>query len=104
MNSKDQYIEQLKLKLDEWNAEIDELDAKARKSQAQAKQKLESRLVDLKEKRVEFQAKLAQLQDASADTWETLKAGTEILLDDLRQTLAESKDAFVKGMEEAKSS
>ena len=103
MNSKDQYVEQLKLKLDEWNAQIDELDAKARKSQAQAKQELESRLADLKKKREEFQTKLVQLQDASTDTWETLKTGTEVLWDDLKQTLAESKDAFFKGMEEAKS-
>lgn len=104
MNSKDQYVEQLKLKLDELNAQVDELEAKARKSQARAKQELESRLADLGRKRDDFQTKLTQLQDASADTWETLKTGTEILWDDLRQTLAESKDAFFKGMEEVKSS
>lgn len=103
MNSKDHYVEQLKLKLDELNAQVDKLEAETRKSEVRAKQELESRLNDLGKKREEFQAKLAQLQDASADTWETLKTGTEILWDDLRQTLAESKDAFFKGMEEVKS-
>lgn len=100
MTTRDEYIQQLKTRLDEWSAQIDELDAKARQSQAEAKEQLQARVNELKNKRQEVQVKLSQLTGASTETWETMKTGAEVLWEDLKQTLSESKAAFLKGMEE----
>lgn len=94
MSKRDEFVSQMRAKLDEWNAEIDELDAKARKSKAQATSGYHARLADLKGKRDEAAEKLNEVENASEDAWESLKSGTERIWDDVKQTIQETRKAF----------
>jgi uncharacterized coiled-coil DUF342 family protein len=100
MLTKDEYVAQMKAKLDQWSAEIDELEAKARKKRAQGTQSYNEQLSQLRTKKDEASEKLKEIQSATEDAWQSLQAGTETLWEDLKTTLKESKDAFVEGMNE----
>lgn len=100
MGTKDEFVEQLKAKLDQWSAEIDQLEAKAREKKAQAAIDYQAQIAELKSKRDVAAEKLREVQGASGDAWENLKAGTQRIWDDLKNTVSESKDAFFEGMRE----
>ncbi len=103
MGTRDEYVTQMKAKLDEWNAEIDGLEAESRKAKAQARQQFAAQIATLRGKRDEAQAKLNELQGASEDAWEGLKSGVQQMWEDFTNTLKECKDAFSEGLrEEAK--
>ena len=51
MSSRDDYLDQFKAKLDEWNAEIDKLESNARQAQADAKVQYDKQLEALREMR-----------------------------------------------------
>jgi len=98
MSKREEYIEQMKAKLDEWNAEIAELEAKARQAEAQGRQRYLDHLENVKSKRDEGQRKLEEIRSASGDSWETLKTGAETIWEDVKKTLKETRDAFNEGM------
>ena len=85
--------------LDEWNAHIDELQARARKERARTAQQRHARVAELTSKRNEVQTQLKKIQQASEDSWESLKAGVELVWKDVMTTFQESKDAFFEGLE-----
>ncbi len=74
---RDAYVQKLKAKMDEWNAEIKQLEAKADQVGADAKIEYSSQLNDLKTKRKELEEKIEQLQKSGEGAWEDLKAGAE---------------------------
>ena len=74
---RDAYVQKLKAKMDEWNAEIKQLEAKAAQAGADAKIEYSSQLNDLKTTRKELEEKISQLQKSGEGAWEDLKAGTE---------------------------
>ena len=100
MATRDEYVAQMKVKLDEWNAQIDELEAKARQARAQAAHKHQERIAELKRKRDQAQGKLKEIQAASEGAWEGLKLGAEQIWDDFKSTLQVSKEAFFEGLRE----
>jgi len=55
MDKRDAYVQKLKAKLNEWNAEIDVLAAKADQAGADAKIAYHKRLEDLRAKRTELE-------------------------------------------------
>lgn len=97
MSKRDEYVAEMKAKLDEWNAEIDELEAKSKQAEAQARQRYLERVTELKSKRDEGRAKLDEIQSASEQSWETLKTGAETIWGDIKKTLKETRDAFNEG-------
>ncbi len=98
MSTREEYVAQLKTKLDEWSAEIDKLEAMARQRKAQAEKDYQAHIAELKSKRDAAAEKLQEIQGASGDAWESLKAGTQCIWDDLKKTVSQSKDAFFEGM------
>lgn len=96
MRNRDEYVENLKTKLDRWNAEIDELDAKARKAKADASQDYRERMESLNRKREDARKKLEEIRDATGDAWATLREGAERTWAELAKTLRETKDAVTK--------
>jgi len=77
MTSRDQYLEQFKTRLDEWNAEIDKLEKNARDAQADAKTRYEKQLSELREMRDDAQKRLAEMQAASSEAWDAMAKGAE---------------------------
>ena len=102
MSTRDKYIEMAKAQLDQWNAMIDNLEASAKKEKAEAKLKYENHIKEMKDKRDVLQEKLNKVSGATDDAWETLKDESGKLLDQMKGTLVETKEAFMAGLNEKK--
>ncbi|MDD2557771.1 MAG: coiled coil domain-containing protein [Desulfuromonadaceae bacterium] len=77
MDKRQIYIDKMKAKLDEWNADISKLQAKADGASANMQLKFRQEVEHLKQQRAEAAEKLAALQKASDSAWEDLKVGLE---------------------------
>lgn len=77
MTTRHEYIEKLKVKLDEWDADIDELEIKAQKAKADVKFEFEDQLIALRRKRDDARVKLGEIKGASEGAWEDLKQGAD---------------------------
>lgn len=91
---RDAYLQNLKAKMDEWNAEIDKIEAKADQAEAESKIEYEKQLEDLRAKRKDVEEKMAELQQAGDGAWEDLKAGIEIAWDSLGNALKSAASRF----------
>lgn len=94
MLTRDEYVANMKQRLDKWNAEMDALEAKALKTQEEAKAKYQEQIIALRAKRQEGEEKLKALQSASEDTWEQLKAETENVWEALKDSVQTFKSYF----------
>ncbi|MFO7459256.1 MAG: hypothetical protein R6X07_01420 [Desulfatiglandales bacterium] len=91
---RDAYVQKLKAKMAEWNAEIDKLHAKADLAKAEAKIEYHEQIEDLRAKRKEVEDKIAELQQAGEGAWEDLKQGLENSWEILKATYAKAKSRF----------
>ena len=77
MSSRDDYLDEFKAKLDEWNAEIHELESSARHAQADAKTQYDKQLEALRVMRDDAQTKFSEMQNTTAEAWDVMVQGTE---------------------------
>ncbi len=77
MTDRELYIQKIKAKFDEWNADIDKLQAKAEGANAEMRLKLREEVKHLKQQREEATKRLAALQKASGSAWDDIKDGLE---------------------------
>ncbi|MGB5279443.1 MAG: hypothetical protein WBO16_13915 [Gammaproteobacteria bacterium] len=77
MTTRHEYIEKLKIKLDEWDNDIDELEAKALKTKSEIKYEVEDQVKSLRLKRDLARMKMSEIKDASEEAWEDLKEGAD---------------------------
>ncbi len=92
MNERQAYIEKIKAKLDEWNADIDKLEAQARNAGADAQLRFHQQLDELKASRDDAARQLRELQNASADAWETLRQGAEAAWEEMAKAFKDAAD------------
>lgn len=76
-NRRDEYVEQVKAKLDEWNAELKKLEAESEKAQVQLSEQFREQLAEARKRRDEAQEWLNKLQKANEAAWEDMLQGTE---------------------------
>ncbi len=69
MFDRDAYVQKMKAKLDEWNAEIDRLSAEADAAQADTRLRYNTQIEPLKKRREEALRRLNALQSASEVAW-----------------------------------
>ena len=78
---KDEFLEQMKKKLDDfnyrWNLERNKLEAKIQQESAGAKKKLEADRDDLLKFRKEMKEKIIDLEVAGENAWDDVKDGVE---------------------------
>jgi uncharacterized coiled-coil DUF342 family protein len=77
MSDRDAYVQKMKAKLDEWNAELEKLSAKADAAEADAKLKYNEQITMLRKQRDEARQQLDELVSASDDAWDDLRQGVE---------------------------
>ncbi len=77
MSKRDDYLDEFKAKLDEWNAEIDKLEGYARQAQADAKTQYDKQLEALREMRDDAQTEFSEMQNTTAEAWDVMAKGTE---------------------------
>jgi len=94
MGLKEAYQEKMEAQLKEWTAKLAEMKAKADLASADAKVHLDQQIAQLRARKEAAQQKLNEIRAASADSWETLKAGTEKALDEMRKTWESMKSRF----------
>ncbi len=91
---RDAYVEKLKTKIDEWNAEIDKLQTQADQAQADARVAYQKHMVELKSKRQVLQEKMAELHQAGENAWEDVKKGVETAKKILSESVQTAKSRF----------
>ena len=96
------YIQKLKAKMDEWNAEIDILSAKAEQAKAETKIEYLKEMEDLRAKRRDLQEKIVEMEKAGENAWEDLKQGVENSWQIFKKSLTKAKSEFKKGYNEGK--
>ena len=94
MTNRHEYIEKLKDKLDEWDADIDEFEARAQKTRVDLKFELEDQLASLKVKRDHARHKLAEIMDASEEAWQDIKLGVDEAWNNLKEAVDKARSHF----------
>jgi hypothetical protein len=84
----------MKAKLDEWNADIDKLEAQAKSAEADAQIRFQQQLDHLKATRDDAAKRLRELQDASADAWETMRQGAESAWEEMTKAFKDATGRF----------
>lgn len=100
--TRDAYVQKLKAKVDEWNADIDKLAAKADQSEADAKISYQEQLEEMRAKRQELEEKIADLQNAGESAWEEIKQGVESSWEVWKASFSRAKTAFEQGYQEGR--
>ncbi|MBN1277161.1 MAG: hypothetical protein JXA35_06685 [Deltaproteobacteria bacterium] len=91
---RDAYVQKMKAKMDEWNADIDKLEAKAAQAKAESKIEYEKQLEDLRAKRSDMEYKLTELKQAGDSAWEDLKTGIELAWDSFSDSVKSAVSRF----------
>jgi len=94
MSTRDAYVDKMKAKLDEWNAEIDRLSAKVEGVQADAKLEYDRQIEVIKKQRDEARQHLNKLQAASDSAWEDLRKGADAAWENMTNALKEAASRF----------
>jgi chaperonin cofactor prefoldin len=94
MGLKEAYQEKIEAQLKEWTGKLSELKARADQAGADAKEHLEQQIERLRARQEALQQKLNEIKAAGADSWETLKTGTEKALDEMKKTWETLKARF----------
>jgi predicted RNase H-like nuclease (RuvC/YqgF family) len=94
MTSRHEYIDKLKGKLDEWDADIDELEERAQKAKTNLQFELKDQITALKLKRDIAKLKLAEIKDASEEAWEDVRTGAEQAWSDLKEAIEKARSHF----------
>lgn len=78
---RDEYIEKMKLQLDDVNAKMSALEAKAQEAKTEAREKYQTEMAKLREQSQLAIAKLDELRAAGEDSWEAMVAEMEKIRD-----------------------
>ncbi len=96
MTTRNEYVEQLKNKLDEWNVDLAKWEEKARGKKNDLTIDYEMKLEDLRKNREEVTAKLKEVQASSEEAWKDLKAGADSAWAAMREAFDKAKTHFQK--------
>ncbi len=94
MKKRDEYIQFLHRKIDEWNAEIDELMAKAGDVEVEAKDEFQEQIKILKSKRGEFEAILEKITSSGEAAWEDIKSGIDLAWEAVNEAIKSASKRF----------
>lgn len=92
MTDRSAYVEKLKARIAEWDAEIDKLKAKSAEAKDGARIKIDHAIEDLKEHRKAAATKAREANEAADDAWEDLKEGFESAWHSLSAAFKSAKD------------
>lgn len=96
MNTRNEYVEQLKKNLDVWNANITKWEEKAKVARTDMRIDYEMQLEALRKHREEATAKLKELQATSGDAWKDLTAGADAAWAAMRDAFDKATSHFQK--------
>ncbi len=91
---RDAFVQKLKAKIDEWNAEIDRLNARAEQAEADAKMEYLQQVDEIKKHRADALQKMEKLQESGEGAWEDMKSGVEMAVDSMIQAVKSARERF----------
>lgn len=94
MKSKDEFIQKLHTKIDQWDAEIEKMSAKASQVEADSKEEYYEQIAELKVKRYQLEEKLKEVQKSGEEAWKDLKTGIDLTLETMSETLSSVASRF----------
>jgi uncharacterized coiled-coil DUF342 family protein len=98
MSTKDEFVQKMHAKLDQWNAEIDALSAKAdraaRKAEEEARAEYNKQIEALRSERDHARSKLNEVESASEGAWQDLKAGVELAWESVSEAVRSATARF----------
>lgn len=99
---RDANIQNLKAKIDEWNAELERLTAKANQAEGEVKAGYHQQAEELRAKRKGIEQRIEDLKDASDSAWEDLKQGVETSWEKWKESFSRAKNEFEEGYREGR--
>jgi predicted nucleic acid-binding Zn-ribbon protein len=96
MLTREEYVKNIKTKLDGLTAGIEKIEHKAESVGENSKAKLQARIKDLREKRDAAFSKIQQIKDTSEETWQDLRLGIENVINSLKDALSKTMAGFKK--------
>ncbi len=92
--NREQTVEKLKTKLDQWNADLDDMEARARKAREEGRAEAEQTIEDLKRKREKARGQLEQLKSASDNAFSDMLKGIENGWKEVTQSFEQAKKRY----------
>jgi len=89
MTKRDEYVENMKTQLDQWNAEIAKWEAKAGEAQAGARVEYDRQLEALRQHRDQAAYQMKLVQSAAGEAWTDMMRGAD-------EAWVRMRDAFEK--------
>lgn len=94
MKSKEEYIQAMQAKLEEWSADIDALTAKGSEVSAELKNEYTEQIEALKVKQTAARQKIEEMQKSGEGAWEDLKSGMELAWKAASEAVDSAKSRF----------
>ena len=94
MTERNAYVDKMQAKVDEWSAEIAKLEARARGAEADARINCEEQLQRMRKQRDEAQAHMRELQRASDEAFDDVRAGFESAWDSMADAFRKATQRF----------
>lgn len=94
MKSKEEFINMLHTKINEWDAEIDKLSAKADQVEAESREEFYAQIAELKSKRSQVEEKLEEARKSGDSAFQDLKSGMELAIDSMAEALNSAMSRF----------
>lgn len=94
MKTKEEYIEYLHIKLDEWSRDIDTLKEKVNDVDQESRAELDNQIGLLKMKRNELGDKINDLRQSGAGAWEDMKSGIDLAGDAMSAAVKSATSRF----------
>lgn len=88
------YLSRAQSDLNQLDQQVNDLKAKADRAQGNAKAELNAELVQLRNKQAAAHQRIAQIKAASEDSWQTLQAGADAALNDLKTACDQAAARF----------
>lgn len=96
MVKRDEYVENLKKQLDEWNAEASKWEAKAKAAQANMRADYEKQLAAFRRQRDQALEQMRKVQASSSEAWTDLVRGTDDAWARMREAVEKARSQFKK--------
>lgn len=83
MATRDEFVENVKKKLDAWNAEIDQAEAKFHRASAEARVHYATEIAEMKKRRADAEEQMRKAAEKSAEDWKEGQKRFEAALSDI---------------------
>lgn len=96
MSEKELYRQKYQAKLDEWKADLEKYKARASEASADVQLKMKEQIRVLEGKIKEGKVRLAEMEEASDEAWESVKEGVDSAWDSLKSAFSDAASKFKK--------